>query len=75
MDVQNAFNLVFQTTIFQELRSFTNTLYEFFPFVRRFYTHPSPLYFSEASRHGDLTIISFESVHDKGILWEECCLH
>jgi hypothetical protein len=34
---------------------------QLFPFIRRFYAHPSPLYFLEASRHGDLIVISFES--------------
>jgi hypothetical protein len=61
MDAQNAFNLVFQTTIFQELWSCIDTLDQFFPFVRQFYAHPFPYYFLEASRQRDLSIISFES--------------
>jgi len=36
-----------------------------FPFVWQFYACPSPLYFSEAFQHRDLTI-SFESIHNKG---------
>jgi hypothetical protein len=60
VDVRNAFNLVFQTIIFQELWSCIVTLDQLFPFVCQFYAHPFPLYFLEAFRQGDLTIISFE---------------
>jgi hypothetical protein len=58
VDVQNTFNLVFQTTIFQELRFFTCLLDHPFPFVHWFYTRPSPLYLLEVSKHRDLTLIS-----------------
>jgi len=62
VDVRNAFNLVFRATIFQELRSFINTLDQLFPFVRWFYACSFSLYFSKASsRHGDFTIISSKS--------------
>jgi hypothetical protein len=61
VDVRNTFNLVFQTTIFQELRFFIYILDHPVPFVHWFYARPSPLCFSEASRHGDLTLISSES--------------
>jgi hypothetical protein len=43
------------------LRSCTETLNHFFPFVHWFYAHPFPLYFSEAFKHGDFIIISSES--------------
>jgi hypothetical protein len=54
------FNSVFQIAIFQELRSCTNTLDHFFPFVCQFYTCPFLLYFLEVSRDRDLIVISFE---------------
>jgi hypothetical protein len=60
VDVQNIFNLVSWTTIFQELWSSICTLDRFFPFVCWFYTHSSPLYFLEASKYGDLNVISSE---------------
>jgi hypothetical protein len=60
VNVQNTFNLVSWTTILKELQSSTNTLDQLFPFVHWFYTHQSPLYFSKASRHRDLIVISFE---------------
>jgi hypothetical protein len=60
VDVWNAFNLIFQASIFQELQFSIDILDQLFPFVRRFYARPFPLYFLKVSRHGDLTIISFE---------------
>jgi hypothetical protein len=44
-----------------KLRFSSGNLYQIFPFVRQFYAHPSPLYFSEAFKHQDLTIISSKS--------------
>jgi hypothetical protein len=45
VDIQNTFNSIFQTTIFQELRSCIGTLDYIFPFVHWFYTCPPPTYF------------------------------
>ncbi len=53
------FNVIFQTTIFKESWFFINTLDQFFPFVRQFYTCPSPLYILEFFRHEIL--LSFDS--------------
>jgi hypothetical protein len=33
---------------------------QLFPFVQWFYIHPSPLYFSQASQHGDFIVILSE---------------
>jgi hypothetical protein len=60
VDVQNAYNLISQVAIFKELRSSIGTLDQLFPFIRHFFACPSPLYFLEASRHGDLIVISSE---------------
>jgi hypothetical protein len=49
VDVHNAFNLVSWLAIFQELQFLFGFLNQFFPFVGRFYTHSSPLYFPQVS--------------------------
>jgi len=60
MDVYNTFNLVSRLAIFQKLQSSPGSLDKFFPFVQQFYARPSPLYFSQASQHGDLLVIVLE---------------
>ncbi len=44
MDVHNAFNLMSRSAIFQELQFSLSFLDQIFPFVRRFYACPFPLY-------------------------------
>jgi hypothetical protein len=61
MDVWNTFNLKFWIAIFQGLWSCTDILDKLFLIIRHFYIHPSPLHFSKAFRHMDLTIISSKS--------------
>ncbi len=60
VDIDNAFNLMSQLAIFQELQFSPGYLDQFFPFVRQFYACPSPLYFPQVFQHGDLIIISSE---------------
>jgi hypothetical protein len=58
VDVHNSFNSMSLSTIFQELWFSLGSLYQLFPFVWQFYACPSLLYFSQASRHEDLIVIS-----------------
>ncbi len=60
VDVCNTFNSMLRLTIFQELWTSLGFLNYFFPFVQWFYTCPSPLYYSQVSRHGDFIVISLE---------------
>jgi hypothetical protein len=52
---------VLKRYIFKELLFLPGSLNQLFPFVWQFYACPSPLYFSQAFRHGDLIVISLES--------------
>ncbi|KAJ7570685.1 hypothetical protein O6H91_01G131400 [Diphasiastrum complanatum] len=55
--LKNAFNSVSQGAIFQELRAAHGPLAQLIPFVRSFYSMDAPLYFSHASRSGDVLVI------------------
>jgi hypothetical protein len=58
VDGHNTINSISQTTIFQELWFFINTLDQNFPFVHQFYAHLFSLYFLEAFRHMNFSVIS-----------------
>ncbi len=59
----------FEQPFFKNCSFLPNILDQLFSFVCRFYAHPFPLYFLEVFRHGDLTIISFEScTHQRDLL-------
>jgi len=60
VDVRNVFNSIFQASIFKKSWFSIGTLDQLFPFVHRFYAHPSSLCFLKVFKHEDFTIISFE---------------
>jgi hypothetical protein len=75
VDVRNMFNSTFQTTIFQELQSSIDILDQLFPFVCQFYLHPFPIFFWKFLGTGITMSFHPGLVHNKRILWVECCLH
>ncbi|KAL2608123.1 hypothetical protein R1flu_026696 [Riccia fluitans] len=61
VDIQNAFNTVSREALFLELCTAIGSLYQLFPFVRSFYAHHLPLYFSHCPGEDEVTVLSSES--------------
>ncbi|KAL2653691.1 hypothetical protein R1flu_021819 [Riccia fluitans] len=61
VDIQNAFNTVFWEALFHEPCAATGSLDQLFPFVRSFYAHRLPLFFSHCFREDEVSLLSSES--------------
>ncbi|KAL2608814.1 hypothetical protein R1flu_027387 [Riccia fluitans] len=66
VDIQNAFNTVSREALFCDLHAATGSLDQLFLFVRSFYGHRSPLYFSHCSCEDEVTLFSSESSTRQG---------